>query len=176
MRIREANAQDAEAIARVHVDSWRETYVGIVPDDYLTNLDHEQRERVWLAILSDNCVKEFVYVAESDTGKIIGFASGGPAPREDSSYTCELNAIYVLEAFQRKGIGRQLTQAIARRLVQDGFHSMLVWVLADNRSKKFYSALGGRLLYEREIDIGGVKLVEEAYGWPDIQQLLTVRE
>ena len=33
--IRVAKASDAAAIARVHIDSWRTTYVGIVPQDYL---------------------------------------------------------------------------------------------------------------------------------------------
>ena len=175
MRIREATVQDAGAIARVHVDSWRETYAGIVPDDYLANLCHEQRERVWRASLSNHCVKECVYVAESDPGGIIGFVSGGPERKGESAYKGELYAIYVLEAYQRKGIGRKLTQTIARRLHQDRLHSMLVWVLADNRSKDFYNALGGQLLYEREIDIGGLRLVEEAYGWPDIHELATVQ-
>lgn len=32
MRIREALPKDATSIARVHVDAWRATYRGIVPD------------------------------------------------------------------------------------------------------------------------------------------------
>ncbi len=30
MRIREARLEDASAIARVHIDAWRETYQGII--------------------------------------------------------------------------------------------------------------------------------------------------
>jgi hypothetical protein len=44
--IREANIGDAPAIVRVHIDSWRPTYRGIVLDDYLEGLFHEERERV----------------------------------------------------------------------------------------------------------------------------------
>jgi hypothetical protein len=33
--VREANAGDAAAIARLHVESWRATYRGILRDEYL---------------------------------------------------------------------------------------------------------------------------------------------
>ena len=52
MRIREASPTDATAIARVHVDSWRTTYAGIVPADYLANLSYVQREQFWCDIFS----------------------------------------------------------------------------------------------------------------------------
>ena len=45
MLIREASPTDAAAIARVHVDSWRTTYAGIVPADYLANLSYTRREQ-----------------------------------------------------------------------------------------------------------------------------------
>ena len=52
MLIREASPRDAAAIARVHVDSWRTTYAGIVPADYLANLSYTRREQFWCDILS----------------------------------------------------------------------------------------------------------------------------
>lgn len=51
MLIRPARMADADAIARVHVDSWRTTYPGIVPDDYLATMSYEQRSGVWQRIL-----------------------------------------------------------------------------------------------------------------------------
>ncbi len=44
MRIREARLEDASAIARVHIDAWRETYQGIIPDTYLAQLSYETDE------------------------------------------------------------------------------------------------------------------------------------
>jgi hypothetical protein len=38
---------DAEAIARVHVDSWRTTYQGILPDEVLAGLSVERRRAFW---------------------------------------------------------------------------------------------------------------------------------
>ncbi len=42
--LREANVLDAAAIAKVHVDSWRTTYAGVVPEDFLAQLSYEQHE------------------------------------------------------------------------------------------------------------------------------------
>ena len=36
--IRAAVAEDAAPIARVHVESWRSTYAGILPDEILLNV------------------------------------------------------------------------------------------------------------------------------------------
>ena len=64
MHIRVANVPDAAAIAKVHVDSWRTTYTGIVPDEYLAQLSYEKQGQGWRDILSTHGTEEFVYVAE----------------------------------------------------------------------------------------------------------------
>ena len=51
MHVREANVPDATAIAKVHVESWRTTYTGVVPDEYLAQLSYEQHQQVWRDIL-----------------------------------------------------------------------------------------------------------------------------
>ena len=159
VHIREANVSDAAAIAQVHVNSWRTTYAGVVTEEYLAQLSYEQREQTWRDILSTHGATEFVYVVEAEASNIIGFASGGPERSGNTVYEGELYAIYLLEGYQRKGIGGQLVQTIAKRLMQEGLHSMLVWVLANNPSQDFYSALGGQRAYGQEITIGGARLV-----------------
>lgn len=57
------------------------------------------------------------------------------------------------------------------RLAADGLKSMLVWVLADNQSRRFYEALGGRFVTQQTITIGGQELTEVAYGWNDVGAL-----
>ncbi len=52
MIVPEASYDDAPAIARVHVDTWRTTYRGIVPEDYLATLSYEKRESRWAQMLS----------------------------------------------------------------------------------------------------------------------------
>ncbi len=171
MHTRLAQPTDAAALARVHVDTWRTAYPGIVPDEHLASLSYEARAKRWQETLSATDGPGFIYVAQDGNGNVVGFATGGPERSGDPIYRGELYAIYVLAGYQRKGFGRHLVAAIVNQLMQTGFDSMLIWVLTQNPSRKFYEALGGQLVREREIVIGGATLPEVAYGWPDIRSL-----
>jgi ribosomal protein S18 acetylase RimI-like enzyme len=175
MQIREATMADVAAIARVHVDSWRTTYKGLLPDDYLANLTYAQRESLWHEVLSKPVDHNLVYVAEDNAGNIVGFASGGPERSGDPVYTGEVYAIYLLESWQGQGIGRQLTITLVRQLIQRGFTSLLIWVLVNNPSRRFYEALGGQQVRERLQMTGGVQLMDVAYGWLDARTLVNAQ-
>jgi GNAT superfamily N-acetyltransferase len=172
VHIRPATVQDATAMAHVHVESWRTTYKGIVPADFLARLSYAQREQFWRQVLTDPGSRTVVYVAEDEHGQVVGCASGGPERSEDPVYTGELYAIYLLAQYQRQGIGRQLVITLANRLLQDGMTALQLWVLAENPARQFYERLGGRLVYEKTVTIGGVPLLEVAYGWQDAQRLI----
>ena len=168
MLIREAILDDAEGIARVHVDSWRTTYKDIVPDSYLQQLSYEQRAENWSRGIGHNAL----YVAEDENGKIVGFATGGKERTGKYDADGELYAIYLLQDVQGKGIGKKLTQVIAKSLKEEGFSSMLVWVLDRNSSKAFYESLGGQPIDEMMVNIGGEEFKEIAYFWDNLETLL----
>jgi GNAT superfamily N-acetyltransferase len=176
MHIRTATTADVSAIARVHVESWRTTYKGLVPDDYLASLAYKHRELLWREVLSRPGGQGLVYVAEDAPGDIVGFASGGPERSGDPVYTGELYAIYLLESWQRRGLGRQLTVAVVSQLIQLGFTSLLIWVLAENPSRRFYEALGGHQVREKLGTTAGVQRLEVAYGWRDARTLIGAYE
>ncbi len=172
MIVREATQNDVPAIARVHVDTWRTTYRGILPDEYLANLSYERRANGWHQILNHASNDgNFTYIAEAEAGELIGFANGGMERTGDPVYKGELMAIYILQNHQGKGIGCHLTRTVAERLHLSGINSMLVWVLVDNPACQFYAALGGKLIYEKELEIAGKSLIEVAYGWVDTNPL-----
>lgn len=174
MVIRQATAGDAHDIARVHVDSWRATYRGIIPDDVLANLSHERREQQWReAAARSREGGHSLFVAE-DAGHIVGFASGGPERTGDALHKGELYAIYVLQASQGQGIGRLLVHRIAKALVSAEISTMLVWVLAANHgARRFYEVLGGRFVREQPVEMLGVILPEVAYGWDNVPSLVS---
>jgi len=170
--VREATHDDIPALSRVHVDTWRTTYRGIVPDEHLANLSYEQRANGWYQILNRTPAdSHFTYVAEEEPGEIIGFANGGVERTGDPVYKGELMAIDILQNYQSKGIGRVLARTVAERLHLSDLNSMLVWVLADNPACQFYAALGGHPVHEKELEIGGELLLEVAYGWADTRTL-----
>lgn len=172
VRLREAVEADAPGLARVHVDSWRTTYRGIVPDEHLDRLSYDRREGIWREMLQQPREAEITYVAESEAAEIIGFATGGPEREADPDYHGELYAIYILKEWQGRGVGARLTRQVATRLIDSGFGSLIVWVLAGNPSRHFYEALGGQPVRVKEITIGGALLEEVAYGWRDLRLLL----
>ena len=171
MHIRLARESDVAAIARVHVDTWRTTYAGLIPDELLARLNYERRESQWRSVLSNPDSTEWVYVAEVGDGQIVGFVSGGPERSGDAEYKGELYAIYLLAASQGKGLGRALTRAHIQRQLEAGFTSMLVWVLAENPSCAFYEALSGQPVREKQEAVGDTILKEVGYGWTDIRDL-----
>jgi hypothetical protein len=100
--IRIAKAADAAAIAIIHVESWRETYTGIVPEDVLAGLSVDQRTATWHRILCDPTTfySSAVFVAER-RGAIFGFACCGMQRSETlraQGYEGEVSSIYILHS------------------------------------------------------------------------------
>jgi ribosomal protein S18 acetylase RimI-like enzyme len=171
--IREAELDDAAEIAKVHVDTWRSTYRGIIPDEYLLKLSYQKRQENWMSLLGRRSKEQlFIYVVEKEDKQIVGFACGGKERTSNPIYKGELQAIYMLKAYQNQGIGKQLVKTIATCLSRSNLNSMLVWVLADNLACQFYEALGGQKVSKQTIERGGVTLCEIAYGWIDTQFLI----
>lgn len=170
IRVRPATQADVPAIARIHVDSWRATYRGIVPDAVLDALSYAEHEERWeLRVGEDSTAMTFV--AEEEDGAIAGFVIGGKERSDDPTYDAELYAIYLDPSRMRHGTGTLLVRALARALEAKGFKALLVWVLAYNPARHFYAALGGRFVREATITIGGAELAEYALGWTSLAML-----
>lgn len=167
MQIREADYRDAQQIANVHVQSWRTTYRNIVPNDYLSNLSAEQRQKMWESSMNASTRENKTYVID-DQGVIVGFVNGGPSRNKDYRHEAEVYAIYLLENYQRKGLGSQLFNHIRAYFLEKGYETMMLWVLRDNSSLMFYQKQGGTIIGETTITIGGQPLIEVAVGWDSI--------
>jgi len=165
--VRQAKEQDATAIAHVHVQSWRTTYAGIVPDDYLASLKEAERVLLWQDWLTRDI---HVYVAERD-GELVGFLCGGRIREPSPGYDAELFAIYLLDQAQGQGLGTALLRKLAEALAAEGFKGMIVWVLEQNPAVRFYEKSGASLVSAKQIEIGGVLLQEVALAWPDLAKL-----
>ena len=169
--IRRAQADDAPAMARVHVDTWRTTYVGIVPDEHLANLSYERCQAGWIEHLSDPRSETHAFVVEARPGYIVAIASGGPLQDAWGDFDGELYVLYVSKSFQGMGYGRRLLARVAEDLMNRGYHSLVIWVLQDNPACRFYERLGGCLVAEKVVEIGGRQLMDVAYAWSDLAVL-----
>lgn len=170
MKIRQATVADAKGIAKVHVDSWRSTYQGMIDPQYLDSLSYEDYELRWRKGLGQS---QPVYIAVTEEDEIIGFATGGhERTGKYPSYDGEVYAIYLLEEYQGQGIGRELIHMVAKHIHTLGYESMLIWVLKENKARHFYETLGGVPVAEAPLTIGRWDHTEIAYGWQSIETLL----
>lgn len=167
--VRPAELSDAAAIARVHVETWRTAYQGLLPDEYLAALDQAGYEQRWSRTLTGGNGR--VFVAE-DSGRVVGFASGGPERAGEEGFSGELYAIYVLRDAQAHGHGRALVRAVAQALRDMKLEEMIVWVLRDNHhARHFYERLGGAYVRTQPITIGAALLQEVSYGWRSLDDI-----
>ena len=176
--VRRASACDAEAIASVHVTSWQETYRDLMPSSILDGLSVEDRANRWRKALNDAPASGdlAVFVASTPENKIVGFGACGQQRSNEldsGQFDGEFQAIYILAAFQRLGLGKMLMIEMAQCLLRSGCNGGSLWVLRDNRhARRFYEGLDGRVVAERkEKRSQDVIFQEVAYGWSDLSTI-----
>jgi ribosomal protein S18 acetylase RimI-like enzyme len=161
--IRDAREDEVPALARLHVQTFNETHRG----GRGGGPSYELRERQWREAFERQDGSWFCFVVEDGTGELVGFAKGTPHDGGVPGFEGELNKIYLLRRFHRQGLGRLLLCNIARRFLERGVTSMLLFGEATNPSNGFYEAFGAERLYSPAGEFHG------GYGWRDLHLLVT---
>jgi ribosomal protein S18 acetylase RimI-like enzyme len=169
-RIRPAEANDVDAIARIEVETWRATYAGMLPDRVLLGMSERRQKGAWTGLVRFR--PGDVIVVEDETG-VIGFGNCGTQRDPSLPYAGEVFTLYVTPDAQNRGVGRQLIAALFERLRYSGKNSALIWVIRANPSRFFYQRLGGKVILTRRIRVGGEPVEAVAYGWPDLAAFVT---
>lgn len=155
--IRAASLSDVDAIASLHLASWRAAYRGIVPDEFLAAITLESRVIRWRKALSSPEAPPTETILAVDGDTIQGVCSFGPRRRPESTDIGEVYALHVEPTSRRRGIGRRLLDDSLRRLAIRGFSGAVLWVLRDNaEARRFYEAQGW--------SVTGEEMVEERDG------------
>ena len=160
--IREATPDDAAAIAKVHVLSWKKSFAGIVPEAFLDRLTVEDRTRKFSERFGEFGYQMFV--AEID-GLIVGFADAGKPRYDVANYDAELYAIYLFHEFQGKGIGAFLFDRVKRFLIDQGKRSMYLLALEVSPYRPFYEKMGGQVVGKRQVQLMDIDFNAVVYGW-----------
>jgi ribosomal protein S18 acetylase RimI-like enzyme len=145
MNIRRAQESDAPALAKVHVDSWRAAYRGLVLDSVLQGFTYQGRtERFWQSLAMGS---EETYLVE-ENGDVMGFLILGVCRDPDLNVDCtgEIWGIYISPNHWRKGLGKRLLEEAESMLKSRGYKEAVLWVLEGNQqARRFYEAMGFRL-------------------------------
>ncbi len=165
---REATTADAAAVAEVLVSSWKESFVGVVPDSFLDRLTVEgQNERLRTRLSGDDNSYR-MFVAESPDGRLVGFADTGK-PRDDVAYDAELYSIFLLHEFQGKGIGGHLFHMVKQFLSLQCKTSMYLRSLEQSPYRPFYDKMGGRVITKIRLQLDNIEVDAVLYGWESLR-------
>src|ERR1700744_5293641 len=113
--VRVATADDAAAIAGIHVRSWQSAYRGMIGDEILDGLSVARRESDWRQRLHASVSAQaipFTLVAELG-GAACGFCN---VARLDDDAEATIGALYLEPGHLRAGIGGALLRAALDRL------------------------------------------------------------
>src|SRR5437867_2055085 len=171
---REATAQDVEAIAALHADSWRRHYRGAYSDSFLANEVFPDRLETWTDRLhQQDRSNECTIIADCD-GAVLGFAH--TILNDDEQWGALLDNLHVRHDLKGRGIGTRLmaetAQAVIKRAPSSGLY---LWVLEGNKAAQaFYQACGGKCVGSKTSQApGGDTIVGLRYVWPDPTVLLS---
>jgi ribosomal protein S18 acetylase RimI-like enzyme len=158
--VRAATTDDAVAIARVHAASWAAA---------IGRAAGTQREASavaqWKARLRERPTETLVLEMG---GELLGFSWAGQSPDPDAvpGRTAELFALYVTPEAWGRGAGRRLWQATRRRLIEESFTEITLWVIEANfRARAIYERLGfaHENAMRRDVEFGGETMPEVRY-------------
>lgn len=148
---------DAEHLASVHVQAWRETYGALLPERFYDDTARERRHRMWSDLLSSQDAGDRVRVARHD-GRVVGFALRGNAVEHQGCRPVrdeQLYALYVLSQWYGHGVGQALLDHCL------GGRPAQLWVAKDNaRARRFYEKNGFRCDGTEQVDQDLVGVVE----------------
>ena len=151
--IRPAKIEDAEGIAKVHIETWQYAYKGQLPQKMLDELSIEKRLEVWKEQLINPKPETFNFVALVD-GVLAGWVTGGITREDDvSEEVGELYGIYVHPDYIGKGLGSKLINKLLDTLKVEGYKKATLWVLTSNeKSRKWYESKGWKVDGKIKID------------------------
>lgn len=149
--MRLGKTEDANAIAKLLVDTWQKCYQDFLPQSFLENLSAEKQTQRHLAKL-ENGIQYLVNEDHNNT--LTGFASFGKSRDTELKTEMELYTLYVDSNHQRKGIGKSLLEKI---LKENKNQSIGVLVMKQNPFLSFYLKNGFVITGKQEMDLGNFK-------------------
>jgi ribosomal protein S18 acetylase RimI-like enzyme len=153
---RDAVAADIPALAELHVTTWNATY------NTTRGPTIETRTWQWNQVFAKENRRDFVLVLEDRNGRLIGFTWGRPYEGE---FEGELSKIYLRWEYHGLGLGRRMMAETARRFLERGIHSFILFAELSNPTLGFYDRMEGERLVDDRGQFGG------AYGWRDVRTL-----
>lgn len=165
LEITAAGGGDADAIAALHAASWRATYRGILPDDFLDHQAAANRLQEWRLRLAAPAATQLVLKAVRG-GELCGFAC--TFLDADPDWGALLDNLHVRPDLTGGGIGALLLDATIARVRDARPGSALhLWVFeANTGARRFYERHGGQPVERDLVEVlPHLAVASLRYGW-----------
>lgn len=159
MKIRRATQSDLQAIATIHVESWKDSYPDVLPAEFLDEQIDRDLAKHWSEFQIKN--EDLVLVAEEDS--LVGFVAVWcrPIPFIDN--------LHVRPSHRSKKLGSALIKAAAKELINEGHKTAYLWVFESNeKAIRFYERLGGVQKEQARKAVFGYEVLSRKIEWEDI--------
>jgi len=100
LKIRYADASDAKILGKIHVNSWKAAYKGIVPDEILDNMTVENRQKYFEKALTEGLEETAIVFNDNEPVGMITIGNCRDTDK-DSTYG-EIWGIYLLPEYWNK--------------------------------------------------------------------------
>ena len=138
VKIRNAEYSDIQEISRIHVDSWKSAFDGLMPSDYINGYTVSSRMIEWHSTIRNG--SDVVVVADMG-GKIVGFMSYLSHP--ENAETIELSKLYLCPSVYGQKLGSTFVNHLEAYSLQKGINVIRLYVLDKNEAAiQFYSKHG----------------------------------
>ncbi len=164
-------AADAPQVARLHADSWRSAYRGILSDHYLDRQADAERASTWearLSVADPACFGLMAWQGSTPAGFVYVVCDADPV------FGALIDNLHVRPALRSAGIGAQLLAGAAAGIMARAMSRRAhLWVYDANvRARAFYARMGGAEVESTmKASVEGVLLPESRVSWPDVQTL-----
>ena len=170
--IKEIEKEDMYDYMYVNTYSWKETYRGIMTDEFLDKIVKELDQNVERlknkfdqTKIDEPDYKRFLLYVNKEPVGVVAVCN---SREEKYPNAGELCCLYLLNKAKKKGYGRILFDKAISELKKMNFNDMIIYCLKDNPTTKFYEHMGGKYVFEKERNIGGKDLIENVYYYEKI--------
>jgi len=147
--VRPALPDDAAAIARLQVVTWRTAYRSVLPTAVLDDWDAPSAQGLWRAAITSPPTPGHGVLVALEQNTVVGFAAFGPPEltageqSDPAGPTTEISTLLVEPRWGRRGHGSRLLSAVADLAASGGAARLQVWLLEDDGvSSGFYESAG----------------------------------
>ena len=161
--------EDAHAIAKLHIESWKKNYASILNKAYLERDIENERKVYWQeAIAKKNYWQVILSKTENQSAGFVAVTCD-----TEAGYDVTVEHLHVAEQFQGLGLGRKLLARVAQNCLMKGKSNVCLRVFEDNQKAiRFYESLGAVTDHYGIDNFAGSQAEDRRMGWANLEPLL----